>query len=123
MKKTILVVDDDTVMLEALAEYLTLEGYDPVTTHSVAAAKVLIDAVRIDLLLSDVEMQPEDGPSLGRWVQAMHPKEFPIIFMSGLAPVPNYPFLAKPFRLETLKDLIEELLAKSQGQKENGPAA
>jgi DNA-binding NtrC family response regulator len=81
---TILVVDDELSMLEVLAEMLSREGYAVETTPDADAAMALVQQGRIDLVISDLKMEPTDGLELLRRIKRVDP-EVVVIVMTAYA--------------------------------------
>lgn len=79
----ILVVDDHRDIRDALARYLGKHGYRVSTAENAAAARRLIEAGRIDLVVLDIMMPGEDGLSLCRHLRAT--SELPIIMLTAMA--------------------------------------
>ena len=61
---TILVVDDEQVIREILADFLTMEGFDVRTAKDGQAALVELSRTRFDLVLSDLKMPNMGGIEL-----------------------------------------------------------
>ena len=57
MTSTILIVEDDVSLQEALKDTLELVGYKTFIAENGAVALQLLAAEKIDLIVSDVEMQ------------------------------------------------------------------
>lgn len=118
-KKTILVVEDDAIILDMLA--MQLEGnYDVlVARDGLDAASVYESNVeRVVAIVTDWDMPRLDGGSLAEWVHHISPR-LPIIIMSGnirseedqdftSSPMTN--FLVKPFEPSQLEALLNEFL-------------
>jgi len=66
MSQTILVVDDEPDIREALQEYFGGQGYGTLCAESAAEARELASANAIDVALLDVHMGGEDGLALAR---------------------------------------------------------
>ena len=81
---TILVIDDEQSMLEVLSEMLSREGYDVTTTSSSEEAVELAQRRRIDLVISDLKMEPVDGIELLRRLKRVDP-EIVVIVMTAYA--------------------------------------
>jgi len=81
---TILVVDDELSMLEVLSEMLSREGYVVVTTPSTEEAVGLVQAGGVDLVISDLKMEPTDGIELLRRLKRVDP-EVVVIVMTAYA--------------------------------------
>jgi CheY-like chemotaxis protein len=119
--RSILLVDDDNLMRETLAEALRRAGY---AVQQCADGKDVVDALKkqpADLLITDLFMEEIDG--LGTIMNAR--KEFPkmkIIAMSGGAQLTDHDYLPiakrlgahrtlhKPLNGADLLKTIEELL-------------
>jgi two-component system response regulator PilR (NtrC family) len=86
MAKAILIVEDETVLRESLAELLTDEGYE---VHQAANGKVAHDLILtrpVDLVLSDVRMPEMDGMTLLGHLQKIAP-ETPVIILTAYGTV------------------------------------
>jgi CheY-like chemotaxis protein len=105
---TIMVVDDEPVILETVVDVLTAEGHGVLSAMDGLAAQVLLTATVPDLLVTDVMMPRLDGLGLVRWMRT-RPElvNVPVVLISatsspeldGLGPVT---FLPKPFDLTAL---------------------
>jgi two-component system response regulator AtoC len=80
----ILVVDDELSMLEVLAEMLSREGYAVETTADADRAAALVQQGTIDLVISDLKMEPTDGLELLRRIKRVDP-EVVVIVMTAYA--------------------------------------
>ena len=81
---TILVIDDELSMLEVLSEMLSREGYTVVTTPSTEEAVGVVQAGQVDLVISDLKMEPIDGIELLRRLKRVDP-EVVVIVMTAYA--------------------------------------
>ncbi|HUN41564.1 MAG TPA: response regulator [Acetobacteraceae bacterium] len=81
---TVLVVDDDQLVREPIADYLREVGYAVLEAGDAHEAINLVDhADHVDLVFTDVRMPGElDGVGLARWVKAHHPG-LPVLMTSG----------------------------------------
>lgn len=73
MKKNILVVDDDRVMLKFISKLLTREGHDVVTAEDGFAALTLLSTFTPDIMFFDLIMPKIDGNKLIQIVRSMPP--------------------------------------------------
>lgn len=80
-KRLILIVDDDTLLLEFLGEVLGHAGYDTVTAPSAAQAVRQIEAREPDLALLDIAMPGMSGLELARHLQEN--TSVPFMFLSA----------------------------------------
>ena len=113
----ILVVDDEPDIAELLQTVLEEEGYQVIIAGNGREGLAQVTASRPDLILCDVMMPLMDGVSLCRAVQAQpDARDIPLVFMSaGRKPLNQdgcryAAFIAKPFELTTIIELIASLL-------------
>jgi DNA-binding response OmpR family regulator len=115
----ILVIDDESVLLDLISRTLQLDG------HTVTALTDPIAAIDsagggkppVDLLLTDINMRPISGPEL---VKRLTKAGFnaPVLFMSGSPALSNdmggtgnaYSVIDKPFTISELRVVITRLL-------------
>ena len=71
MKKNILVVDDDRVMLKFISKLLTREGHEVVTAEDGFAALTLLSTFTPDIMFFDLIMPKIDGNKLIQIVRSM----------------------------------------------------
>lgn len=115
--KQILVIDDDPDILEVVREILTEEGYRVQTSVNGACLQHLENDVP-DLILLDVLLKGEDGRDLCRQVKGQdQTRQIPVILFSANVAANSATnvcgaddFLAKPFRLEELLDLVAKTI-------------
>jgi signal transduction histidine kinase len=102
----ILVVDDEKIVRDLLAQMLREQGYDVRVAGSGREARVLDGPW--DLLLTDVVMPETDGVKLSRQIEARH-----VLFISGYDQKAlveaNASFLQKPFNREELSRTVRGL--------------
>jgi CheY-like chemotaxis protein len=110
---TILVVDDEPAIREAVAEVLEDAGYRCVCARNGEEGLACLEETDPDLVLLDVMMPVLDGREMLRRLRATPRfKETPVILMSaGLLPGGEMPpghtaFLKKPFSLDALLALV-----------------
>jgi two-component system, cell cycle sensor histidine kinase and response regulator CckA len=110
--ETILVVDDEPLILATTAEALQAHDYRVLTTNDGHEALRILrdDGHRIDLVLTDMMMPGFDGASLAAHIAAS-PHDIPVLAASGHAAgaelMPSATsgitaFLAKPYTVPTL---------------------
>ena len=103
----ILVVDDEEIVRDLLAQILREQGYDVVATGSAREARSLDE--RWDVLVTDVVMPETDGVALAEEIDAAH-----VLFISGYDQralvSSDAAFLQKPFGREDLTRAIRALL-------------
>ncbi|MFL5926448.1 MAG: ATP-binding protein [Gaiellaceae bacterium] len=102
----ILVVDDEKVVRDLLAQMLREQGYEVAVAGSAANARELEGPW--DLLLTDVVMPETDGVSLSKTIDARH-----VMFISGYDQealvTGDASFLQKPFSRDSLMHAVQAL--------------
>ena len=105
---TVLIVEDEILVLCLLADALEEEGFRVVSAENGAQALEAMEAVEregghVDVLFTDVNMPGIDGLELARRARVLHP-DLPIIYASGRMPfidrcecVEGGRFLPKPY--------------------------
>ena len=114
---TILVVDDDSMVLALCQSILKLGGYAVLAASSGADALVLAHNATINLALLDVMMPGMSGVELAHRLHNSHPRA-KVLLMTGfgpkeIAPVVgshDYPIIWKPFKTHSLLRMIENAL-------------
>jgi signal transduction histidine kinase len=107
----ILVVDDEQVVRELLAQMLRKEGYEVQVAASASVARALRGPW--DLLLTDVVMPETDGVKLSQQIDARH-----VLFISGYDQealvAGDASFLQKPFSRDELTRVVRSLFDGSR---------
>ncbi|UCD65104.1 MAG: response regulator [Candidatus Zixiibacteriota bacterium] len=118
----ILVVDDDTNLLDLLVDTLAAIGYQAVGVAGGVAALERLGCETFDLMITDIKMPGIDGIALSRKTRRLYP-DLPILFITGVASpevigrASPDGFLAKPFRINHIEELIENTL---KGRRKTG---
>jgi PAS domain S-box-containing protein len=114
--ETILLVEDDPLVLDVARRMLDRLGYRVLTAPDGAEGLELVrsPSTRIDLLVTDVVMPGMSGPELASRAQRLRPR-LPVVFVSGY-PQPAgsggaVEVLAKPFGAEALAARVRAALA------------
>jgi two-component system response regulator MprA len=118
----IVIADDEPVLLRGLQRYLTGLGYEVATAANGYEAIAAIDESVPDLLITDINMPDMDGIEILNTLRSAG-SALPVIAMSGGGQFNRALLLSsarvlgavvtleKPFDLEALKALVEEVLA------------
>jgi DNA-binding NtrC family response regulator len=120
MKHSLLVVDDDPVILELVCQFLerSLTDIHVDTTNSPNTALKHAASHQYSAVVTDVIMPGMSGMELASKIQAACP-DMPIIFMSGMAyALENcrpraYACLQKPFDFEIFVDIVRSAVTSS----------
>lgn len=121
-KKKILIVEDDSTVLEAERVMVESLGYQAICASCAESAMKIVRQQRFDAILLDIGLPGRDGYALAKKLKSIRSTEtIPIAFVSG-AIEPNKItqafqsggsiFLSKPFAATALKTTIEALLNK-----------
>jgi DNA-binding response OmpR family regulator len=115
----ILVVDDDPLLLELLVDTLTAIGYEALPAADGSIALDILHNDIFDLMITDIKMPRIDGLQLLKKVKRHYPS-MPVLFITGVASqeiighAEADGFLAKPFRIAHIEELIEQTLANKE---------
>jgi two-component system, NtrC family, response regulator AtoC len=124
---TILVVDDDAVARQLLADALRKEGYDVEIAAGGADAIALGRAKRFDVVLTDIKMGEVDGLAVLREFRQRSP-ETAIVLLTAFGSMNGaveaikqgaYDYLAKPFKKEDIKLVVRRSLEYNRLVREN----
>lgn len=85
-KSRVLVVDDDPRLLQIVAMYLAIEGYDVITAHNGVDGLAEISSNRPDLVILDVMMPGMDGLEACRRIRGNpDTADIPVLMFSALS--------------------------------------
>ena len=79
-RRTVLVIDDDRVLADTLAQILRLNGFQPVALYSGEEAIELVERLQPDIVLSDIRMSRVDGIEAAKRIRELHPECRVILF-------------------------------------------
>jgi DNA-binding NtrC family response regulator len=123
----ILVVDDDAVARELLAEALKKEGYEVEAFSNGADAIERGRGQRVDLVLTDIRMGTVDGLTVLREFKRFSP-DTSIVLLTAFGSLEGaieaikqgaYDYLAKPFKKEEIKLVVQRALDHCRLVREN----
>lgn len=126
-KARILVVDDEKLIRDVLADFLSLEGYVVRTAEDGSAAIGELDRSRYDMVISDLKMPNMGGLELLKEVSAKSPETLTVI-MTGFGTVETaidamkrgaYDYILKPFKVEEIVHIVQRGLEKRRLSAEN----
>ncbi len=125
-KASLLVVEDEESLREALKLNLELEGYEVTTADNGPAVLKLVKNEYFDLIVLDIMLPDMDGLMVCETIRMAH-NDVPILFLSarntsadrveGLKKGGD-DYLTKPFNLEELLLRVEKLIVKNKKIKE-----
>src|SRR5690606_22424829 len=117
-QKKILLVDDDTDLLELLSIRLTAAGFEIIIATSAEAALNCLDIARPHLVISDMQMSGMDGMALFEHIHQTIPT-LPVIILTAYGTISYavsslkssiFGYLTKPYDPKTLLDQIDQAL-------------
>jgi len=124
---TVLVVDDDLMITEALAAGLERENRTVITCNDLESAQLVVERVSPSLILTDVRLSGPfgfEGLDFIRYAKRFAPKSR-IILMTGDAPEAlqleasergAVAFLQKPFSVESVESMIDLMSTSEFGE-------
>jgi len=117
LKLKVLVIEDQSPILEMLKEFVELIGYDCLCASDFESAKAVIQdkTDKIGVVICDVYLGNQNGPDLMKKLFTWIP-EAVVVFTSGFSTgnfikdSHDFPslFLQKPFTFESLKSILEK---------------
>jgi CheY-like chemotaxis protein len=120
---TVMVVDDEDVLLEMVAALIEDLGHTPLAaTNGQEALRLLAAQDTLpSLIISDIMMPRMNGIEMVQRIKA-HPQwqTIPVVLMSAAGkPVADHQadiFIHKPFDLDTITDLVERYTAQADAR-------
>jgi two-component system response regulator AtoC len=118
----ILVVDDDSVTLNMLKEFLEKNNFQVFLAQDADQAVVQVEKNHIQLVLSDIRMEESDGLSLLGELKKKHPK-IVMILMTGFGSMEGaieaiqkgaFDYISKPFDLIKMLALVNKAVKQVQ---------
>ena len=118
MAEKILVADDDASLRRVLEYNLAKEGYAVLTADSGEQALALLDAERVDLLITDIKMPGMDGMDLLKRVRQASP-ETQVIVITAFGTIEMaveamkagaFEYVTKPFNRDELSLAVRKAL-------------
>ncbi len=116
----ILVVDDEPGMRRVVSRALTRKGYRVETAADGPAALAILDTMTIDLVISDIVMEPMDGITLLSEIRKKD-ADIPVIVITAYGTVESavdamkngaYDYVAKPFSNAELAMVVSKALER-----------
>ncbi len=124
MARRLLVVDDEAILLKAVAATLRAEGYEVATARSGTDALVRVNQTMPDLIISDIRMPGMDGYELARILRSnARTSLVPIIFLTAKGERKDRidgfrsgvdAYLTKPFDPDELLAVVAGILSRME---------
>lgn len=119
VRKHILVIDDDFLMLKVIKGHLHAD-YDVATAVSGKVAFRFLEKKKTDLILLDYKMPEEDGPAVLEKLRANEEtKDIPVVFLTGISEKEKIQkalvmkpqgYLLKPIERDKLLETIKKVI-------------
>jgi len=125
--ETVLIVDDEVTLREAISEYLAREGYEVQQASSGEEALALLKQTVFDILITDMKLPGVDGNTVLQESLSIYPEIIGII-ITGFGTVESavqamkngaYDYIAKPFQLVEISLLVKQALERRRLKEEN----
>lgn len=119
-KASILVVEDNWELREALSDTLEYAGYQVQATESGESALQMLMQQRVDMVISDINMDGMDGHELLQQLRARFPV-MPVVLITAFGSIGSsvramregaVDYLLKPFKPEQLLATVEKYLTQ-----------
>jgi two-component system response regulator FlrC len=117
---TVLIVEDDATLRDALCDTLELSGYGVVSAVDGNSALKALDLHQISLVISDVQMRPMDGHELLARIKTRFPG-LPVLMMTAFGNIEKAvtamrngatDYLAKPFEPALLMEKVKACIGQ-----------
>lgn len=121
MNNTVLIIDDDDMLRQTLANGLRADGFDVITARSAEHGGQILDKIRVDAIVLDRMMGGMDGLAFLRSRRAVGDRT-PVIMLTALGGAENAidgldagadDYLAKPFQLRELILRLRNIMRKN----------
>lgn len=126
-KPAILIVDDDTIILDSLCEFLKIEGYHTTGAASIAQAREKLAEHSFSLVITDVNLPDGDGFEILETIQQDYPRTV-VIMITGYGTIESaveaikkgaYDYLTKPIIDDDLLLAVERAIRQQSLMSEN----
>ena len=123
-KKTLLVVDDDSVFNNILRRQIGAMGFNAVGASSWADAQARLGEIEPDAIILDYKLPDRDAASILPEIRNLHP----VIVLTGYGSIPNAvsairegaaDFLTKPVNLDELELTVRRVLETAELRESN----
>ncbi len=127
MQEHILIIEDEQIALKNLEHILIKDGYKVTAVDSGTKGLNLIKSKTFDLIITDYKMKKIDGMQILEHSRELQPHT-EVIMITGYATVDNaviamkegaYHYIAKPYKIEEVRQIIKQALLKRSLQMEN----
>jgi two-component system response regulator FlrC len=131
LKATILVVEDDDNLREALVDTLEIAGCTVIQAASAEQALLDIPQHTLDMVVSDINMGAMDGLGLLKQIRSDHP-QLPVLLITAFGSVSDsveairngaVDYLVKPFKPQLLVETVSRYVGVANPGQQDQPIA
>ncbi|MDZ7802633.1 sigma-54 dependent transcriptional regulator [Thiohalophilus sp.] len=121
---SILVVEDDDALAEALQDTLKLAGYESVLAANGIEALRAMEQQHFDIVVSDINMPKMDGETLLKRLRSQYP-DTPVMLMTAYGTIQQAvdamregaaDYLVKPFEAEVLVNMVGQYIGQPEAE-------
>ncbi len=125
--KSVLIVDDDEIILDSLCEFLSLEGFTTTGAKSLQTALAKLQNNSCSLVITDVNLPDGDGFELLEAIKQNHPQTV-VILITAYGTIESavkaikqgaYDYLTKPIIDDELRIAVERAMQQQTLMSEN----
>jgi len=126
-EKSVLIVDDDKIILDSLCEFLSLEGFQAKGSKTLNSAVAELQKQNYSLVITDINLPDGDGFMLLDTVRNEHPQTV-VIVITGYGSIDGavkaikrgaYDYLTKPIIDDELRLAVERAIKQQSLMSEN----
>ncbi|MCJ7693486.1 MAG: sigma-54 dependent transcriptional regulator, partial [Sedimentisphaerales bacterium] len=126
-EKSVLIVDDDKIILDSLCEFLSLEGFQAKGSKTLTSAVAELQKQNYSLVITDINLPDGDGFMLLDTVRNEHPQTV-VIVITGYGSIDGavkaikrgaYDYLTKPIIDDELRLAVERAIKQQSLMSEN----
>ena len=131
-KPTVLIVEDDLELLDALTTTLELNGYEYIGVDSAQEALTALEQKSVEIVVSDINMPGKNGFELMQDIQRLYPG-LPVVLMTAYGQISQAvaamqsgasDYLVKPFESAALITTLEKYIGQAvKGTGKDEPVA
>lgn len=123
-RKRVMVVDDDRKLLGMIRRWLRRESYEVTTAGSGDEAMQIVDNVKPDLVILDMQMPGMSGLTFLRKIMRWDDKpRYPVLVLTGRAELAGFfsnlavaGFVEKPCTMKSLVERVNDVMSKLSDQ-------
>ena len=123
---SILIVDDDKIILDSLCEFLKLEGYNAVGAGSYKQAISLLQKNKFTLVITDVNLPDGNGMELLGLIKKNYP-QIVVLVITGYGTIESAveaiklganDYLTKPIKVNAFMDALNQALERADEERD-----